>query len=466
MATITPMPPGFAVGFLSPPPSRFANPGTDNAFVVGFADRGAIVAQAADVGALDRALGGRVNHARTRDIAATLLAQGSRTVTAASVVGPAATAAALTLSDGARTDPRTAGTLTAKWKGASGAQLRAEVRDEDGARRIVVTLGDETLATSPATTDFAALNAWTADQTIVTAAFTALPGAVSARSLTGGTDDRANATPEQWAAAFAQLDRRYGPGVLVVDSTDAEVHRVALAHGESHNRDVFGFVDSTTDKAAAQAHAGAIQADAAGEAKMGGLFKTWCWTTPVAGEPERFVPYAAVQAGIACRNDREMGLRAPPFGVRNGSAVGVRKLHEDLSEEDRHELYVSGINIAVDDGFQIATLGYRTLDLDPLHDDLHHRHVRVKLKWRCEQVAKSYTGLPITPATQANYHGDLDGVCQEFVRDEALADFRVDVDGVNDAETAARRERHAVVYVRHTETSDWVAVTTIIVPTA
>lgn len=464
MATITPQPPGYAVEFDSPPPARFADPGTDNAFVVAFADRGTI-AQAADIGALDAALGARTNYSNGRDLAATMLAVGARTVTFARVVGPGATAARLDLSDGDRTDPRTAGTLTVKWQGASGAGLKAEVVDVSGARRIIVTEGARTLAVSPTTTDFADLNAWTAAQDVVTAAFTRLPAAVSARSFTGGTDDRANVTSADWVAALDSLDRRYGPGVLIVDSTDDAVHQAALAHGAEFNREVLLFLAPDATQSDAETYALGMQADAPDNVKIGGVFKTWCWTTPVAGEPQRFVPYAAVQGGLICRNDRERGLRAPPFGVTNGAAPGVTRLHEDLSDDDRHELYVAGVNIATDDGFTIATWGYRTLDLDPLHDDLHHRHVRVKLKWRAEQIAKRFIGPPINPRTQADYHGELEAMCKAFADDEAIAAYLVDVDGVNTPETAAARERHAVIYVRHTETSDWVTVTIPVLPT-
>ena len=190
--------------------------------------------------------------------------------------------------------------------------------------------------------------------------------------------------------------------------------------------------------------------------KLAGLWATWAYTAPVVGEPARLVPYSAVQAGITSKVYRTAGVGAPPFGVRRGGASTVTKLANEWSDADRHDLYVAGINVAVDDGTTIAPWGFCTLDPQRINQDLHQAFVRMVLKWSAEQLAKAYLGEPVDANTLASYNGRLQLLGKEFVAARAMAAVTVDTDSPNTPVTMAARELHAVMSIQQTPTSDWV----------
>lgn len=466
MSAITPLPPGFAVGITTPPEPAFAPPATSNAFVAGVFERGTL-AQASSIGALTAKLGGRMNNSLAVDDAAVLLAEGAGTVTATRVTGADARAASLGLRDGSG---RVVATIAAGSVGEWGNDLKAAFIDEGGGLfRVVVTVDDVPLATSPATSAIADLNAWGDGAEHVDFTGTALPVASAAAPLTGGTADLTNLRPSDWATALDRLDRRYGPGVLRLPGvTDPAIHELALEHGRLFNREPHLDLARGVSKSTAIGHAQTVRADLdePEDARNGGVWATWCFSRPIGGEPERLVPYGAVQAGIACRVDAEQGVGIPPFGTTNGRPRTVVRLDNEWSDQDRHDLYVEGVNVAVNDGFALAAWGYRTLDLDENHCDLHHRHVRMAIKHAAELVAPEFIGAPINARTLARVHARLEGIGRDFQAIDALDAFQVDVDSVNTAETAARRWIWGVLSIRQTPTADWVAITIPILPIA
>lgn len=460
--TITPRPPGIAVAMTDPPPARFAQPGPDHAFVVGYFDRG-VIAQAANIAALDRAMGPRVNYSSARDEAATFLAEGGRVITATRVLGPGAAAASATLNDGDATPvARVQATSPGEW----GNRLTVDVEDAgDGAVRLTIREDDVPVAVSPAVDDPQQLAAWSDQQDIVLVEplEARLPAPVTGQTLSGGTDDRAGVTPSDWAAAVDRLDRRMGPGILLAPGvSDPEIIAALAQHAADRNRILMvGLPDGVTLQDAVRA-AQTLRAELPDTARLVGLFASGARVRPIVGEPDRLVSWAAVQAGIAARVWRDHGPGTPPFGITHGASRSVVRLSSEWSDDDRHALYLEGVNVASDDGQRIACWGYRTLDLA----DLHHAWVRMLLRWRLEQIAAQFVGPPITPATQASFHAQLESVCQEFVDAAALTSYQVDTESVNTPETAAARERHAVVSIRHTPTSDWVSIVVPILPIA
>jgi len=467
--TIIPVPPGVNVEFASAAARRFGPPDPSNLFVVGFFDRGT-VGQVATVQDLITRFGAAQSYSQAWHSIAGKLAEGGRLITIARVVGPAAASATVTLNDAV---PGPSITVTATspgaWANGATAGLKAAITTEGSGRRLTITENGVTVAVSPLITAVADFELWDGEGIVtVDAVGTGLPANVAATNLAGGADDRANVTPDSWADAAALLDPKYGPGILYAPGLSDDESQIALAeHGEAHNRDVYIDLPADTTINAAITHAETLRTDAPDLVKRIGMFLSWARQTTIAGETTRLVPYAGVQAAITSRVMRENGPGAPAFGLNRGVARTVARLEREFTDAERNQLYEAGINVAVDDGAQIAHWGFRTLDLDPLHSDLHHAHVRMTLRWLSTLIARTFLAEPLDALTLASYAGKLDGLGQQFASPavRALYGYVIDVDTVNTVESMARRELHALWKIQQTPTADWVDLLVEVYPT-
>jgi hypothetical protein len=455
MATITPQPPGFSVQFVDMPSRRFADPSPANLFAVGFAERGSVKQGAGIAGVADH-FGSAVAYSGLVPGLQAAVAESDfpTTWTASRALGPNPVKASVTLSTL---------TITAKeygdaLNGASGgyaAQILA-----DGANRSVQireggTTGD-ILTTSPSTSSIAELVAWSEDQDYVTVAGASLPIAAAAANLTGGTDDHSNATPATWRTAMDSLDRRYGPGILVVDSTDPDVQLEALEHCQLHNRRARFPLPVGVTQSDAIDQILDLRADASDIVRYGVWIASWAKCRPVAGDPERQVPYAWIDAGIVSRLIRTEGVATPTFGPTAASSLITTGLVSEWTDDQRTALYADGVNVATDDGASISLWGYKTGDDDPLHSDGHHLTVRMGYQFDAEAVLKGFIGSVLDAGTYASLAGKLTDLSAAYVKARAFADFIVDVESVNSTETANARELHARILIKHTPTTDWV----------
>jgi hypothetical protein len=460
-ATIIPAPPGYAVVYANPVAARFGPPATSNLFAIGVFDRGD-VGQVTGVGGLRSVFGPRVNHSVAPDATATSLAEGARVLTVARIYGPGAAKASKTIASSLTIEAKSVGEYANGWT--------YDILDAgNGAVRVQVLDGDDVVTTSIAATTVADLAAWSLDddEITITAVGATLP-AVTADPvpLAGGTDDRANISTASIQAALDRLDPRYGPGTLIAPGiTDAAAHEAILAHCDRANRVAMLDRPQATTKAQAITHRQTVLADVPALTGLGSLWAQWARATPIGGEPERLVPYSAIQAGITCRVDRKYGIGAAPFGGTNGAATTVNRLSPEWTDADRAELYAEGINVATDDGSTVATWGHRTMADLQLDQDLHVAHVRMALRWRAGQIAATYLGAYVDRDTLASYAGRLQALLDEFQAMKAVygtaetPGYVIDVDSVNTEDTLARRELHAALLVKFTPTSDWVDLT-------
>ncbi|EHN09422.1 hypothetical protein PAI11_37560 [Patulibacter medicamentivorans] len=463
---LVPAPPGAAVAFEDSAPARFSPPHTSNRFIVGTFDRGD-VGQVSDLSAARKMFGGHVNYSSAPDAVAVLLALGVRTVSIARVVGPAATAATVTLDAKIKITAKSAG----EWANGATGGLDAAIVDVAGSRRIVIRENDLPVATSPASPDQAGLIAWSDANDVVTVETVApgLPAVTAAANLAGGTDDRANIGPADYGVALAKLDRRWGPGhILAPGVSDPDVHGLLLEHGEINNRNPHLDLTPTVTEGDALAHALAVQADHPATIKRAGLWASWSYVTPVAGEPERLLPRSAVQSGIASRVEQVNGIGAAPFGHELGTSAIESRLFREWSTGynppgEAQRLYAGQVNVALDDGVTIAAEGYRTLDPDPVYEDLHVADTRMRLAWQAETRARTFIGKPVTRQTLGSLHGSLIGLCEEFRAAGAFNDigdvgYRVIVDELNTTTTMAARELHGRIRFRPTGSTHWIDV--------
>lgn len=462
MATITPTPPGVSVQFLDRPSSRFAVAGCENLFAVGFFERGD-VKQAAGVPALTAAFGDPVAYSSAQQslTAAIVESQAATTWAAARALGPSPVKATATVSTLTVT-AKTAGAWANGVTGPPITGLSAQVTASGSDRRLTIYKDGVAVAATAFTQSVAALTSeFTAANDWVTVTGTTLPTAGSLTQLASGADDRANATPATWAAAFAKLDRRFGPGTLIVPGvTDEDIQAEALLHCVSHNRVAILDLPAGVSKNDALTHILSIQASIGDEAVQRGIWvASWGYCTPVAGEPERLVPYSAIQAGITSRLIRQNGVQVPPFGPKNATSALIvpGKLFSEWSPDDQSDLYAAGVNTANDSGRGVSLWGYKTGSVDKVDQDGWAQNVRMGLAFEGELILEQFVGEPIDQASLASLAGSLDGLCGEFVKARALDDYVVDVESVNDATTAANRELHAQLRVKHRNSADWVS---------
>lgn len=475
MPSIVPAPPGYAVDYLPTGTRRFLPASPGNLFAIGFADRGVSgqIARSAD---LLPAIGGPVNYSSMFYSLQAAQIEGAGNTSWARVVGPEATKAALTLDDGAG-EPTDVGRVTAKspgaWANGDTGGLKAQVVAVSSARRLVITEGGVTVATSPLAATQQELVDWSDDNDYVDyeALETTLPAAVAATSLDGGDDDRDDVTAAEYAAALDLLDKRYGPGILVAPGiTNADAHKKILEACASRNRRALLDLPAGVSKSDAITHAQTLQADVPELCEYGVLIASWVRVGIAAVEPARLIPWSAVQAGICNRVFRDLGYQTPAFGPTTGSSRTAVRLENEWSDEDRAELYAAGVCVATDDGRSISMWGYKTLNGDTLYEDAHAGQVRMALKFDAEDIARKYIAQPVDADSLASYASRLDALCKRYQRDRAIfgsADdpgYLVDVDSVNTPETMEAREIHAALRVRQTKSGDWVDLSIDLVP--
>lgn len=458
MSTITIQRPGFAVGFAAPETRRFAPRAPQNLHAIGYFARGA-VSQVRSVTDLRSRMGARTSDPLvelTHDMIAAALAEaGGATVTVSRILGPAAAASSLTLDDG---DDAPSIKITASSPGEWGNALKAQVTISGTGRIITITDADVPVATSPVCADVAAIAAWgeLVDAVDVELLGTDLPAAVAATALTGGSADLANVTVDNAEAALAALDARYGEGVLIAPATDVATHAAILEHCAAFNRRARLTLPVGTSQGDAISHVQSLRAAVPEAVKRGGVFASWRTVTPVAGEPPRLVPWAALQAGIDSRIIREHGVATPSFGPTAGASRLTGLLSSEWSTAERAALYAGGVNVATDDGLSVASWGFVTADAHPLHADLHHQTVLMALQAEAEQILRSKVGVQGDSDSLSSLHGQIEGTAASYKAERALWGYRVLVDEVNTPATLAARELHAAIEVQQTPTSDWV----------
>lgn len=361
---------------------------TATAFVAGLAERGPTDRPVfcSTLPQLEAVYGGEVSYGWLWWAAKLIPQEGGAGCWFQRVVGPAAKASTVKLTDGSKSTLQ----VDAVSPGAWGDDI--DVKTEVGGGNVTYTVifKGVNVEVSPALATNADAVAWALNSEYVR--FTDLGGAdptAQTGNLAGGDDDRASITDEHRKAALGLFTADLGPGqVLYPGATTTALYTALLGHAESHNRTAL--LDGADTPTVATLTGAAATLRALGDpAQCGGLFAPWAVVPGPAAGTFKTVPYSIIQAGLCARRDSdtfkpEIGVgnpNEPAAGVHENA--GVSRTARDLSQDpwtdvQRETLNNAGVNVVRVVYEQVVTYGYRTLanpTADPLNFMLNNRRI-------------------------------------------------------------------------------------------
>ena len=447
--------PGVVVLNRDAPPSRGAPTNTGQSFVAGLAEKGPTdrAVKVTSLGGFVRSFGERQTNSVLYDSIETFFREGGAEAYVSRVVGPAAAPADVALGS--------AVIITAKSAGEWGNDLRVEVVTATGGFEIVVTDPDGAeLERSPVVADKAAAIAWSANSTYVdvTSGGADPLAAATETALTGGSDDRAAVTDDDWGDALDRFIDTYGPGQVWAPgvSTDG-VHDALLNHAAANNR--VALLDAPDTATVATIVASATAARGNGNAAYGAMFGPSATIPGLVSGSTRTVPYSAVQAGLEARRDKATSPGVAAAG-RNFPLRYATGLTHEFSNADREALEAASVNAAKTVYGVIETYLYRSLvdrDADPAYWQFNYARMRMALTAHGQSIGESYYLAQIDGQgiKASAFGGALAGMLMTFYNQGSLYGenpddaFRVDVgETVNTPETIAAGELRAVISVR------------------
>lgn len=267
------------------------------------------------------------------------------------VVGPAASAASLVLTD---SNSSAALTVAAVYPGNYGNNINVAVTNASGAFTITLTDTYGTaLATSPAFTTRAGAVSWTNSYVTIHAYVgSSLPATIGATPMTGGTDDRAHVGLTQYTTALNSFSYNLGPGQLLAPGvTNTTVSGIWTAIGtaaSTYNR--VGICDMDDGQSA-----GTIVADIGSQFNSLSVGPLGFWAgnlaaPGVAPGTTRSIPPSPVIAALCSRVDSTGNPNLPgaggnfPLVYCTGPATQVSGFNETYSGSDRSTINNAGVN--------------------------------------------------------------------------------------------------------------------------
>jgi hypothetical protein len=332
------------------------------------------------------------------------------------LVGPAAAAAHVTLND---TDAAPSVSFTAsevgEWaNGAAGGLSLDPEADTGGKVKLLLKLGGQTVAVSPSVSTVAGLAGWTTPYGALTVLGTKVPALGPAVNLAGGTDDRTNVTPLEWADADATIRADYGPGQLVLAGADDPlVHVAALEHAADRNR--YALLDApvdTVDEIVEQA----LVLRAAGDGRHGSL------VTPPLVAPSGIgttqVPASLLVAATDARTDADVGPGQPGAGLFGQARYAV-DVTVRYSDEERQRLNDAGVIVIQMVNGRPRVYGNRSLAdpvSEPGNETMSGARVLMGLRQELGDVLEQYVLRRIDPAGRllAQLADDCAAVCERW----------------------------------------------------
>jgi hypothetical protein len=239
----------------------------------------------------------------------------------------------------------------------------------------------------------------------------------AATNLTGGTDDNANITAAQRAAALTVLSANLGPGqVSMPGITALQSRQDLIAHAQATNRRVVIDGQDLGPAGKATLKSDIVSARAAPGAQAGGTFTPWIVVPGTAAGSTRTIPPCSDVAALIAVTDRKFGPNQPAAGdqgiIRN--AIG---LTQTFSDADADELNEASQNlIRVIDG-QIQVYGWRTL-LDkasnPNHWMLSNERLMMYIKARGRAIGKHYVFRKLDGRTLEDCKIEMSGMLLDY----------------------------------------------------
>lgn len=286
-------------------------------FVAGMAERGVtdkavLIRGIAD---FESEFGGRTTYSYLHDTVRMFFEEGGEQAYVSRIVGPSASAATTVVSDQASSPVPTI-TIGAKSDGTWGNSINVdiEVGSTSGTVKISVSVpGQEAeifdnLATPAGIVTALSRSAYVSvtDMGSGTAAPNNLPE-IGDYQLTGGSDDRENATPVEYKSALDNFNIGFGSGAVAIPGVGSSVHAVLIEHAKANRRIALLSADSDATIAELQSEASGLNTEFAG------LFAPWVNVSDGYGGARPVSPEGYV-AAVRARAHKEIGPERTPAG--------------------------------------------------------------------------------------------------------------------------------------------------------
>lgn len=431
---------------------------TGTAFMVGLADRGVVTGPITTADAVTSLsdfvakYGARQSYSMLYDSVEAFFAEGGNRVYISRFAGPAATKASAAVPAAG-----TKFTATAKSVGAWGNNLTVAV----AAGVITVAESGTVVETSPVQADVISAQAWSTGSRYIdiTPVGTGALTDTAAVALTGGADDRVNATDTQRQAALDRFAKALGPGqVLMPGDTRDQAHSMLAAHANANNR--FALLDAPDTATAGTiiTSAAVVRALGRDQARHCQMLSPWLTAPGVTVGTTRTVPPSAVQAGLYARSDAAGNPNRAAAGDR-GISRFVTAVKTTFTDTDRSSLADAGVTVIIAGDQGAETYDDVTL-VDPLVDPewlgaANNREV-MALVSDLRQVAAAHMFAQNEGGVSLSaFNGDCVGVClRHKLRGSLFGDtpdeaFRVDTGPpINTTATAQARKLGVAVAVK------------------
>lgn len=212
--------------------------------------------------------------------------------------------------------------------------------------------------------------------------------------LSGGTDDRENATEADRKAALDLFTADLGPGKVVMPGhTTATASENLMAHAEANGRMArIDAIDGTIAEAEAQAATLRAQSTAR---YASGPFWPWVIVKGLAPGTTRTVPWSAIDTALSARN-AALGLSpndaaAGDNGIAPDFVLGLSQ--PALTDDEREAANDAGVNVVREMLGGVRAYGYRTV-VNPLVDDtwidLSNADTDAFIKAKCKAIGERF----------------------------------------------------------------------------
>jgi hypothetical protein len=385
----------------------------------------------------------------------TLFEEGAKAIVTIREVGPAPVRASRVVKN---VGGKTVLTLEAQWFGNYANTITTQFTVLGAGVKLTIREGATILAESGELLTQEAIVAYCASTGILTASLAAeagLPAADGAAvALAGGTDDGANATNTQAAAAANLLDKRQGPGMIAFPGKTTEAaHNLLVEHHLAFDR--VGLAD-LVDSGTAATLVGNISATRA-LAGCNGVLAAAPWVIT----PDAFtVPASAFVGAKIAQQFLATGNPNEPAAGENGKAQFITGLTQDFSSATREALDAGAVNAIhnVNQLGDIRLYGFDTLaspTTDSLDTAASNALLDMLIRWKARKIGRSLAFKEIDPQGHltSRYHGRLDAMLKEMEVQGAVYAFEVDTDSVNNIETAREKKLYARIGIQRSQYS-------------
>lgn len=361
--------PGSEVVERQSPPSKSNPIQSGSWFIAGLAERGSTTEAITvrNLAQFSERFGEFVSYGTLYNAADVFFREGGSVLNVTRVVGPAAVKATVTIKNAGAENVLK---VTARNAGEWGNNLKIKIIAGTGEKYFYQILESGTIKEeSPELANNEAAVAWAKvnSKLITLEELKNSKPAVAETALATGADDRASILDAHWEAAINNnFPKSMGPGQISMPGRTTEAsYKAQLNHALERNR--VALLDSADTATKATHIANAAIGRATGKAGgKGGLFANWYVVPGLATGTQRTVPPSCVEAGILGRMASEgYSPNKPGAGEKYGRSTYAIELSQVAwTEKEREELNNAGVNVAVMQGGDTITMGFRTM-VDP-----------------------------------------------------------------------------------------------------